>query len=164
MKDEKTEKKQRRQMNSPTEPQEKRVVPLLMVWMSRCGGRHVGRRLHTCKMNRESREAKCVWCFCPRWPQSNENFVASSICALVVWLKKKQEQEKKKLSIPILGAMAICISILIHTHYVSSVRFGNQMAKLGESLQVFFCKSVCVCVCMCAIVLLSLTDHMAAFI
>lgn len=28
--------------NSPTVPQEKRVVPLLMVWMSRCGGGKIG--------------------------------------------------------------------------------------------------------------------------
>lgn len=37
-----TQKNKKNGMNSPTEPQEKRVVPLLMVWMSRCGGRHVG--------------------------------------------------------------------------------------------------------------------------
>lgn len=51
--------------NSPTVPQEKRVVPLLMVWMSRCGGRKIG-------ADSQNKQKKFMMFVLK--PQSNEKF------------------------------------------------------------------------------------------
>lgn len=119
-------------INSPTVPQEKRVVPLLMVWMSRCGGRHGDRWWGRRKMNQKLVN-QSSWCLC-----SDHNQMRSLISKFHLCISGAQMKVVINFQFPFGASCSENLYFYLNSSLnILSFTFENKIAGPKWSLQKF---------------------------